>query len=67
MNVKELKLILDNYPDNMEVIVDRHSDYGFIGGHEIVQAVDKGDWLMHPHTTMSDKDKSKEKSYLYLN
>ncbi len=68
MNVGQLKKMLEQYPDDMEVIVDKWSDYVSIAADECraIRAVRQGEWVMHSHMTMSDENKAKEKSYLYL-
>ena len=68
MTVKELKIMLDKYPDDMQVITSRCSDYDIIqeSEFEVVKAVFKGFYCMRSHETMSDENKAKEKEYLYL-
>jgi len=68
MNVRELREILDKYPDEMEVLNERCSDYDIISPDEwkIVKAVPKGGYVMRPHKTMSEENKAKEKEYLLL-
>ena len=68
LTVKELRESLNNYPDDMEVIVDMHSDYALLAtdGLEITKAVQQGWGIMCSHRTMSEENKSKEKDYLYL-
>jgi len=68
MTVLELKKMLENYPDNMEIITDRFSDYTIVEEEEfkIVKAVLRDHWLMRSHPTMSEEDKLLEKEYLHL-
>lgn len=68
MNVKDLKKMLEKYPDDMVFLVGRYSDYDIVKEEdfEVVKAVDKGDYVMRSHPTMSDENKAKEKDYLYL-
>lgn len=70
MNVGELKAMLNNYPDEMEILNGRYSDYCIVEEHEwsVVKAVPKAscDYVMRSHPTMSDENKAKEKEYLYL-
>ena len=69
MNVGELKKMLENYPDDMEVLNGRCSDYEIISEREwsVVKGVDRGDgWIMRSHPTMSAENKALEKDYLYL-
>ena len=66
MNVGELKERLDGFPDDMEVIVDQHSDYTVIEYCEIVNAVPKNGWVMRTHLTMSNENKEQVKAYLSL-
>lgn len=68
MNVGELKKLLENYPDDMEIVNGRYSDYAIIQPNEfsIIQGVAKDGWVMRSHQTMSAENKAKEKSYLYI-
>jgi hypothetical protein len=68
MTVGQLKEMLNKYPDDMEILNGRCSDYEIISESEwrIVKGVEKDGWVMRSHPTMSDENKKKEKSYLYL-
>ena len=68
MNVGQLKKMLEQYPDDMEILNRRYSDYQIIseGEWHVVQGVEKDGWVMRSHPTMSEENKRKEKSYLYL-
>lgn len=68
MNVGELKIMLEKYPDDMEVLNGRYSDYDIVDEDEwsVVKAVPKGDYVMRSHKTMSEVNKAEEKDYLYL-
>lgn len=69
MNVKQLREMLEGYPDNMEIISDRFSDYQVIsdGVLRVVAGVaNTGEWIMRSHPTMSAENKAKEKQYLLL-
>ena len=69
MTVKELKTMLEKYPDDMEVIHSIYSDYELISDEDfsVVKAVNNGNfWLMRSHPTMSLENKLKEKEYLHL-
>ena len=69
MNVGDLKKLLDQHPDEMEVLNGRYSDYEVISENEwsVVKAVAKEDgWVMRSHPTMSEESKKQEKEYLYL-
>ena len=68
MNVGELRKLLKQYPDDMEVLNMRYSDFDIVEPDEIyvVQAVPQ-DWgVMRSHTTMTTVNKLKEKSYLLI-
>jgi hypothetical protein len=68
MNVGDLKKMLEKYPDDMEVIHSRCSDYELIEEDDwsVVKAVLK-DWgVMRSHPTMSAENKAVEKEYLHL-
>ena len=68
MNVKELKELLAEHPDDLEILFQCFSDYSRMCAEdiEVVKAVDKGEWLMRGHPTMSQENKDKEKAYLLL-
>lgn len=68
MNVGELKKMLDQYPDNVEVLVEKYSDYRIIADVDcsVMKAVQKEGWVMRSHPTMSQENKAKEKEYLAL-
>jgi hypothetical protein len=68
MNVSELKKMLAQYPDDMEIVNGRCSDYELIKESEwsVIKGVDKDGWVMRSHPTMSDENKAKEKAYLHL-
>lgn len=68
MNVKDLKRMLEKYPDDMEILNGRYSDYEIISEDEwsVVKGVDKDGWVMRSHPTMSEENKVNEKEYLYL-
>lgn len=68
MNVGELKKMLEKYPDDMEVLNGRYSDYEIISEDEwsVVKGVDKDGWVMRSHPTMTEENKALEKEYLYL-
>lgn len=68
MNVGELKKMLDKYPDDMEVINGRRSDYEVVDESEwsVIKAVPQTCYVMRSHPTMSTENKSKEKEYLAL-
>lgn len=68
MNVGELKKMLEKYPDDMDILNGRYSDYEIISEDEwaVVQGVAKDGWVMRYHPTMSEENKLFEKSYLLL-
>ncbi len=68
MNVGDLKKMLEKYPDEMEILNGRCSDYSLIKPDEwsVVKGVNQGYFVMRSHPTMSEENKSKEKEYLYL-
>jgi hypothetical protein len=68
MNVGELKKMLEQHPDDMEILNGRYSDYEIISEDEwsVVSGVANGGWVMRSHPTMSEENKRKEKQYLYL-
>lgn len=68
MNVGDLKEMLKQYPDDMEILNGRYSDYSLIKEDEwsVVRGVKKEEWVMRSHPRMSDENKANEKEYLYL-
>lgn len=70
MNVGQLKKMLEQYPDEMEVLNDRWSDYEIIQESEwsVIKGVpqNNGLWVMKSHKTMSAENKANEKEYLHL-
>lgn len=68
MNVGELKKILENYPDDMQIVNERYSDYQIVLPDEfyILDGVDKNGWVMRAHPTMSEENKANCKKYLCL-
>jgi hypothetical protein len=68
MKVKELKAMLDNEDDEMEVIHGMYSDYQIIVPEDwsVIEAVDQGGYVMKAHRTMSEDNRSRMKTYLAL-
>lgn len=68
MNVGQLKKMLEQYPDDMEIVNGRYNDYEIVSEDDwsVIKGVDKNGWVMRSHPTMSDENKRNEKSYLYL-
>ena len=79
MNVRDLKEFLNQYPDDMELLNERYSDYQIIevddfsvvhgvevDDFSVVHGVEKDGWVMKSHPTMSVENKMAEKSYLLL-
>ena len=69
MNVGELKKMLEKYPDDMEILNDRYSDYDLVEESDwsVVEAVQQGSsYVMRSHLTMSEDNKARAKKYLHL-
>ena len=70
MNIKELKDLISDLPDDMEILNRRCSDWAVISKEEwdITYGVPEKDscWVMRSHPTMSDERKMNEKKYLAL-
>ena len=68
MNVGDLKKMLEKYPDDMDVIHTRYSDYELIDEPDwsVMSGVLKAGYIMRSHPTMSAENKSGEKQYLHL-
>jgi len=69
MTVAELKKMLENYPDEMEIVNRRYSDYWLIAEDEwsIINGVARIDgYIMSSHPTMNANHKFNEKSSLAL-
>lgn len=60
MDVKELKILLDQYPDDMEVIYRLYSDYCKMcpDDIEIVKAAAKGCYVMRNHPKLGEEYKA---------
>jgi hypothetical protein len=68
MNVGELKKLLDKYPDAMDVLNTRFSDYELVTEDDwsVVKAVPKASYWMRSHPTMSEENRAMEREYLHL-
>ena len=68
MTVADLKKMLERYPDDMELLNGRYSDYALINEDEwsVVEGVSQGGYVMRSHPTMSPENKARAKKYLYL-
>lgn len=68
MNVGDLKKMLESYPDGMEIVNVRYSDYQIIELDEwhLIKGVPNDGWVMGSHETMSEDNKRAEKKYLCL-
>lgn len=66
MTVSELKKLLDQHPDDMEVIVDRYSDYDPVETVEVISAVRQHNYIMDTHPTMSRANQERIEQFLYL-
>lgn len=66
MKVYELKALLNEYPDDMDVIVDLFSDYAPLESTKQIDVVENSTWFMRVHPTMSDENKSRVKTCLCL-
>lgn len=66
MNVGDLKKLLEQYPDGMEILYCLHSDYECMEVDDIlpVEAVDQNGYWMRAHPTMSEANKSRCRTYL---
>ena len=68
MNVGELKSMLEMYPNYMEILSERCSDYCLVEKTDwsVVSGVKKDGYVMRTHPTMSAENKLAEKEYLHL-
>lgn len=68
MNVGDLKKMLEKYPDDLEIMNERYSDYEIISEDEwsLVKGVPDQRWVMRSHPTMSEENKKKEREFLCL-
>lgn len=68
MNVRELKKMLEKYPDDMKIIHTYSSDYVHVeeATFSVRRGVDQGNYVMEPHRTMSAANKAKEESFLHI-
>jgi hypothetical protein len=68
MNVGQLKQLLAELPDDLEIVNERRSDYEVISVDDwsIVTGVEKGGWVMRSHPTMTSENRRAGKKYLLL-
>lgn len=70
MTVGDLKKMLEKYPEEMEILNSRCSDYCIVDEDEwhVVEGVPivGACWIMRSHPTMSDEQKKMAKKYLFL-
>lgn len=68
MNVRELKQFLDRYPEEMEVLNERYSDYAIVSEEDfsVIEGVGQGGWVMRTHPTMSFDNLSRKTEFLLL-
>jgi hypothetical protein len=71
MNVKELREYLAQFPDGMEVLIMRMSDYWVLDADEhmaVEKAVkfDGTEWVTRYHFTMDDAKKKMARDYLLI-
>lgn len=68
MTVGELKKMLEKYPEDMQILNGRYSDYDLISEDEwsVVKAVPRAEWVERYHKTMGEEDQKAAKEYLYL-
>lgn len=68
LTVGELRAYLAQFPDSMEVIERRYSDYQHMSLEDwkLINAVERPDknWITRYHHTMSAEDQSRVKQYL---
>lgn len=69
MTVNDLIKLLEKYPQNLEVVVDRYSDYIQLdkSNVSITEGIPKDEWVMRCYSSHMFKDKEVlVKKYLYL-
>ncbi len=68
MKVQELIEHLKTFDPNLEVIVDRYSDYEVVGTGKIVKGVSQDGWVMRGSYVeeLRPAEKRRMKDYLYL-
>jgi hypothetical protein len=68
MTVKELKEMLNDYPDDMDVLNTRCSDYELVDIKDwsVVEALPKEFWYMRAHPTMKPEYQYEKKKCLLL-
>ena len=72
LTIKSPKDFIKDLPDDMGVVVERHSDYALLESYEIalIEAVpDENplvEWVTSSHPTMSQEHKAREKTYLKI-
>lgn len=68
MTVGELKAMLEEYPEDIEVVINKAYYYLLITKEdsEVIKGVKMDGWIARSHPTMEDKYKAREKDYLLL-
>ena len=70
MNIGDLKRMIEQYPDDMEIVTERYSDYWIVEEDEwfVVDGVQNTavGYVMRAHPTMSDENKALVNKYLAL-
>ena len=67
MTVGDLKAIIKDLPDTMEIVETRYSDYDRMvkSRWSLIEGVFKDFYIMRSHPTMSIENKSAKKTYLH--
>ena len=66
MTVRDLIDKLRMYDQDLEVITDEYSDYTHVTTVGGLKGVNKGDWIMRSHSSMSEDNKKNEQLFLYI-
>lgn len=70
MTVGDLKRLLQDLPDNMEILNTRYSDYDYVYPSEwsVVEGVPEPSccWVTQAHHSMGPEKKARIKKYLHL-
>jgi len=68
MTVKELKELLNDYPDDMHILNTRCSDYELVTKEDlsVVEAVPEEYWYMRAHPTMKPEHQYQKQKCLLI-
>jgi hypothetical protein len=66
MNVGELKKKLEEFPDDMQVVVEQYSDYNHAENVSVIKGAEQQTYIMQVYDHTDKKYKANEKEYLLI-